>query len=62
MLILSDWGLFVRKSKTQLQSDGASPSVYSLFTSVRDDGVEERGEIQEQQPHIGVLLLQVCDG
>ena len=34
MLILTDWGLFVRRSKTQLQSDGASPRVDSLFTSV----------------------------
>ena len=34
LLILTDWGLFVRKSRTQLQSDGASPRVDSLFTSV----------------------------
>ena len=27
-------GLFVRKSRTQLQSDGASPRVDSLFTIV----------------------------
>ena len=45
LLILTDWGLFVRKSKIQLQSDGAFPRVDSLITSVRYDGAEGRGEI-----------------
>ena len=34
LLTLTDWGLLVRKSKIQLQSDGARPSAASLFTSV----------------------------
>ncbi|KAM8735687.1 uncharacterized protein AB9X84_024054 isoform 1-T1 [Acanthopagrus schlegelii] len=54
LLIRTDWSLFLRKSKTQLQTDGASPNQCLWY-----DGVEGRGEIQEQQPHVGVLLLQL---
>ena len=61
LLTLTDWGLLVRKSKIQLQSDGARPSAASVFTSVCGM-IQCRTKVQEEQPHVGVLVLQVCEG
>ncbi len=60
--ILTDWGLPVRKSRSQSQRVGCKPSVDSLWVSLWGMTIESGAVVHKEHPDVGVFVFQVGEG